>query len=82
MKRIQIIEHNGKPAYAVVPIVLWKRVRENLDNADAVAASNCAIAQDDGCSIPAVMMRAELDRSHPVRARREQLGLALRWNSS
>lgn len=77
MKRVQIIEHDGKPAFAVVPIDLWERVRENLDDADAVAAYDRAVAQDDGFTIPAAVMRAELDGSHPVRAWREHRGLTL-----
>ena len=77
MKRVQIIEHNGKPAFAVVPINLWERVRENLDDADAVAAYDRAVAQDDGVTIPAAVMRAELDGRHPVCAWREHRGLTL-----
>ena len=77
MKRIQIIEHDGKPAFAVVPIDLWERVRENLDDADAVAAYDRAVAQDDGFTIPAAVIRAELDGGHPVRAWREHRGLTL-----
>ena len=77
MKRVQIIEHNGKPAFAVVPIDLWERVCESLDDAHAVAAYDRAVAQDDGFTIPAAVMRAELDGSHSVRAWREHRGLTL-----
>lgn len=77
MKRVQIIEHNGKPAFAVVPIDLWESVRENLDDADAVVAYDRAVAQDDSFTIPAAVMRAELNGSHPVRAWREHLRLTL-----
>ena len=77
MKRVQIIEHNGKPAFAVVPIDIWERVCESLDDADAVAAYDRAVAQDDGFTIPAAVMRAELDGSHSVRAWREHRGLTL-----
>ena len=71
MKRVQIIEHNGKPAFAVVPIELWERVRENIEEADDVAAYDRAVAKDDGFTIPAAVMRAELGGSHPLRAWRE-----------
>ena len=77
MKRIQIIEHDGKPAFAVVPIELWERVRENIVDADDVAAYDRAVAKDDGFTIPAAVMRAELCRSHPLRAWREHRGMTL-----
>ena len=77
MKRVQIIEHNGKPAFAVVPIDIWERVREGLEDADAVAAYDLAVANDDGFTIPAGVLRAELDGSHPVRAWREHRGLTM-----
>ena len=77
MKRIQIIEHGGKPAFAVVPIDLWERVRERVEDAEAVAAYDRAVANDDGFTIPAVVLRAELDGKHPMRAWREHRGLTL-----
>ena len=77
MKRVQIIEHNGKPAFAVVPIELWERVRENIEEADDVAAYVRAVAKDDGFTIPAAVMRAELGGSHPLRAWREHRGMTL-----
>jgi antitoxin component HigA of HigAB toxin-antitoxin module len=77
MKRVQIIEHDGKPAFAVVPIDLWERVREGIEDADAVAAYDRAVANDDGFTIPAAVLRAELDGSHPLRAWREHRGMTL-----
>lgn len=77
MKRVQIIEHEGKPAYAVVPIDLWQRLREGIEDADAVAAYDRAVAKDDGFTIPAAVLRAELDGSHPVRAWREYRSLTM-----
>lgn len=77
MKRVQIIEHDGKPAFAVVPIDLWERVREGIDDADAVAAYERAVANDDGFTIPAAVLRAELAGSHPLRAWREHRGMTL-----
>ena len=77
MKRVQIIEHDGKPAFAVVPIDLWERVREGIEDADAVAAYDRAVAKDDGFTIPSAVLRSELDGSHPVRAWREHRGMTL-----
>ena len=77
MKRVQIIEHEGRPAYAVVPIDLWQRVREGIEDADAVAAYDRAVANDDGFTVPAAVLRAELDGSHPVRAWRKHRRLTM-----
>jgi len=77
MKRVQIIEHDGKPAFAVVPIDLWERVREGIEDADAVAAYDRAVAIDDGFTIPRAVLRAELDGSHPLRAWREHRRMTL-----
>ena len=74
---IPAAEHDGKPAFAVVPIGLWKRVRERVEDAEAVAAYDRAVAKEDGFTIPAVVLRAELDGRHPVRAWREHRGLTL-----
>jgi len=75
MRRVQIIEHDGKPAFAVVPIDLWERVRERIEDADAVAAYDRAVANDDGFTIPAAVLRTELSGKHPLRAWREHRGM-------
>jgi antitoxin component HigA of HigAB toxin-antitoxin module len=77
MNRVQIIEKDGKPAFAVVPIDLWERVREGVEDAEAAAAYDRAVAADDGFTIPAKVLRAELDGIHPVRAWREHRRMTL-----
>ena len=77
MSRVQIIEHDGKPAFAVVPIDLWERIREDAEDAEDVAAYDRAIAADDGFTIPAAVVYAKLDGAHPLKAWREHRGLTL-----
>lgn len=72
MNKVQIIEMNGKPAFAVVPIELWERVREDIED---VAAFDRAMAADDGSTIPLAVVRAEHSGTHAVRAWREHRGL-------
>lgn len=77
MTRIQIIEHDGKPAYAVVPIDLWERIRENIEDAEDVAAYDRAKAADDGFTLPAAVVYATLGGAHPVKAWREHKAMSL-----
>lgn len=77
MSQVQIIEKDGKPAFAVVPIELWERLRESIEDAEDAAAYDRAMANDDGVTFPAAVVHAELDGMHPVRAWREHRGLTL-----
>lgn len=74
--KVQIIELDGKPAFAVVPIELWRTLAEHLEDAEDVAAFDRAMAQDDGGRIPHAVVKAELDGTHPVRAWRKYRGLS------
>jgi len=72
MTRIQILEKDGRPAFAVVPIEIWERVRELLENAEDVAAFDTAVAADDAFRIPLDVVKAEFEQNmHAVRAWRE-----------
>ena len=73
--KVQIIEFDGKPAFAVVPIALWRTLAEHLEDAEDAAAFDRARAQDDGTRIPHSIVQAELDGLHPVRAWREHRGM-------
>jgi len=48
MTSIQIIEKDGQPAFAVVPIEIWERVRGLVEDLEDVAAFDAAMAADDG----------------------------------
>lgn len=77
MSRIQIIEKDGKPAFAVVPIDLWERMREVAEEAEDIADLERFDREDDGFRIPLAVVEAELAGAHPVRAWREHRGLTL-----
>ena len=73
---IQFIEQDGKPAFAVVPIGLWRMLAERLEDADDVAAYDREKAAEDGARIPLAVVQATLlDDVHPVRAWREHRGM-------
>ncbi len=77
MSRVQIIKHDGKPVFALVPIELWERAREAIEGAQDVAAFDRAMAKRGGFTIPASVMRAELDGKHALRAWREHRSMTL-----
>ena len=72
---VQIIEHEGQPAFALVPIAEWEtiltRLEERQDIADARAAH-------DTESLPAALLDRLLDGAeHPLRVWRTHRGLTL-----
>lgn len=77
MSRVQIIEKDGQPAFAVVPIDLWEQIRERVEDVEGIAAFDRATAASDGFTIPASVMKAELDGAHPVRAWRDHRSMTL-----
>lgn len=69
---IQIIEKDGQPAFAVVPIEVWERIRGLVEDLDDVAAFDAALSADDEFRIPFAVVKAEFaEGAHPVRAWRE-----------
>ena len=77
MSRIQIIEHDGKPAFAVVPIELWERMRAAAEDAEDIADLERFDRKDDGVRFPAPVACAIADGANPLRAWREHRGLTL-----
>lgn len=71
MSRVQIIEKDGKPAFAVVPIELWERIRDAAEDAEDIADIEQFDREDDGFRIPHEVVVAESAGQHPVRAWRE-----------
>jgi len=57
MTRVQILEKDGRPAFAVVPIEVWERVRELIEDVEDAAAFDAAIAADDGFRIPLAVVK-------------------------
>lgn len=77
MTRVQILEKDGRPAFAVVPIEVWERVRELIEDAEDAAAFDAAVAADNGFRIPLSVVKAEFaQQMHPVRAWREHRRLS------
>ncbi|MCU7839744.1 MAG: helix-turn-helix domain-containing protein [Candidatus Thiodiazotropha sp. (ex Troendleina suluensis)] len=77
--QIQIIEKDGKPEYAVVPIDDYKRLLVLADDAEDIAAADVSMAVLDRGEdelIPAdVVRRIILSDDHPLKVWREFRGL-------
>lgn len=71
MSKVQIIEKDGRPAFAVVPIELWERIREAAEDAEDLAELERFDAEDDGFRVPHTVVVAMHEGRHPVRAWRE-----------
>jgi ribosome-binding protein aMBF1 (putative translation factor) len=72
----QIIERDGKPEYAVIPIAEWRRIEAKLDELEDIRALDAAMAEPDRRMIPFEVTSAILDDASPVRAWREHRGLS------
>ena len=75
MSKVRIIEKNGKPAFAVVPIDLWERVREAAEDAEDALDLERLDRDDDGFRVPLEVVESVVAGMHPVRAWRESRGL-------
>lgn len=65
------------PAFAVVPIDLWERIRRAAEDAEDIADLERFDRQDDGLRFPHAVVKAELGGAHPVRAWREHRSMTL-----
>lgn len=70
----QIIEHNGKPTFVVLPIEEWNRIQEDLEDLEDVRLFDQAKAEG-GETYPASVIHAILDGANPVKVFREWRGL-------
>ena len=77
MTRVQIIEQNGAPAFAVVPMDIWLKVRNSIEDLEDVALYDQAKSADDGFYIPSEVLKRELAGIHPLKAWREHRGMTL-----
>ena len=75
MSKVRIIEKNGKPAFAVIPIDLWERVREAAEDAEDALDLERFDRDDDGFRVPLEVVESVVAGMHPVRAWRESRGL-------
>ena len=72
---VQIIESDGKPAFAVVPIAEWRRIEAALEDA-ADAAALAAFDADPKETFPIAVADALIAGVHPVRVFREHRKMA------
>ena len=71
---VQIIEHDGKPSFAVVPIEEWNALLARLEEAQDIAEAKKAM---DAETFPAEVADRLLAGEHPLRVWRDQRGLTL-----
>jgi DNA-binding XRE family transcriptional regulator len=76
MIRAQIIEREGKPEYAVIPIAEWRRIEALLEELEDIRDLDAALAKPDRRMIPFEVTSAILDGMSPIRAWREHGGLS------
>ncbi|KDP84825.1 helix-turn-helix domain-containing protein [Cupriavidus basilensis] len=71
MVKIQFIERDGHPEFAVVPIEVWERIKRRTGEWDDGTLPGHAEAREDGFRIPAAILDAELAGDNPIKAWRE-----------
>jgi len=75
---VQIIEKDGDPQFAVMPIGMYREIIEKLKGADDHSAIDQAIIDNrQGTTIPAEIVNAVLAGVTPLRAWRENARLTL-----
>lgn len=78
MTRVQIIEQNGSPAFAVVPFDLWLKVRKTAEDMEDLDLYDEAKRNDTGFRIPhSIVEKTVLGDEHLVKAWREHRGLTV-----
>ena len=77
MIKPQIIERDGKPEYAVIPVAEWRRIEAMLDEREDIRALDAALGKPDRRMIPFEVTSAILDGASPIRAWREHRDLSL-----
>jgi DNA-binding XRE family transcriptional regulator len=76
--RVQILETNGKPAFAVLPYAEYKALRELADDADDAAALlrfAKRYARGEVETVPVAVVDRLLAGEHPLRVWREHRGM-------
>ena len=77
MIKPQIIEKDGKPEYAVIPVAEWRRIEAMIDELEDIRAIDAALAKPDRRMIPFEVTSAILDGASPIQAWREHRGMGL-----
>lgn len=78
--KIQTIDHNGKPAFVVVPVEEWTALIERLEErTDLAEATRTLTEMRAGAEdFPADFVKRLIGREHPLKVWREYRGLSLR----
>jgi DNA-binding transcriptional regulator YiaG len=76
MIRPQIIERDGEPQFAVIPMAEWRRIEAILEELEDIRDFDDALAKPDRRMIPFEVRSAILDGASPIRAWREHRGLS------
>ena len=78
MIKPQIIEREGKPEYAVIPIAEWRRIEALLEDLEDIRDFDAALAKPDRRMIPFEVTSAILDGASPISAWRERADCCVR----
>ena len=70
-----ILEHDGKPAYVVIPYDLWRDLLAQVEEMDEVRAYDQAKARGDQEAVPIAVADALLAGQSAIRVWREYRGL-------
>lgn len=77
-RNVQIIEKDGQPEYAVLPIEEYRRLVASLEDSADCAAIDRALSEDAaGETVPGEVVNAILDGAPPLRAWRQHRGCTL-----
>lgn len=68
---IQFLERDGKREYAVIPIELFNRLLDALEDFDDLDALAAFRRDDDGARIPGEVLHAIIDGASPIKAWRD-----------
>ena len=77
---VHILEHEGKPAFVVLPFEEYQQLIDALEDArdtDTLTAFHAALADGQEETFPAAVVDRLLAGEHPVRVLREHRGLTL-----
>jgi DNA-binding XRE family transcriptional regulator len=77
MSKVQIIEQNGHPAFAVIPFEMWLQMQPSVEDIEDIALYDSAKKTNSGFRIPADILKRELSGEHPVKLWREYRKLTL-----
>ena len=77
MIKPQIIEKDGKPEYAVIPVAEWRRVEAMIEELEDIRALDSVMSRPERRMIPFEVTSAILDGASPIRAWRDHRGLSL-----